>query len=271
MILYPPAKINLGLRVTKKLNDGYHAIDTVMYAIPWLDILEVVPSDEFKFTSSGLAIDGESSNNLCVKAYNRMKKETDNSFPVHIHLHKQIPMGAGLGGGSSDAASTLLALNELWKANLTDKQLEAIAGELGSDCPFFIQAIASYCTSKGEKMEHIKLDLSGYWIKLIYPSVSVSTGEAYQKITPKEVVKTSAACVLENISQWKKELINDFEAPIFNLHPSLEKIKQDFYNEGAIYASMSGSGSVIFGVFTEKPTENKLISSNNSIQKIFSL
>lgn len=248
MVFFPPAKINLGLHILHKRQDGFHDIDTVMMAIPLRDILEIVPSDTFAFSSSGIPIPGESGENLCVKAYDLLKKDFDLP-PVHIHLHKIIPIGAGLGGGSSDAAFTLLGLNELYKLNLTREKLEEYATQLGSDCAFFISPSPKHCTGRGEIMSDLPLTLSGKYLKLVYPHIHISTQEAYAGITPKSDSIPTLETTQLPIEKWKDALSNDFEAPLFEKYPELSAIKQSLYDEGALYAAMSGSGSCLYGVF----------------------
>lgn len=248
MVFFPPAKINLGLNIVRKRQDGFHDIDTVMIAVPLHDILEIVPSDTFAFSSSGIAIPGDSGENLCVKAYDLLKNDFDLP-PVHIHLHKIIPIGAGLGGGSSDAAYTLLGLNELCKLNLTRQKLEEYAAQLGSDCAFFISPSPKHCTGRGEIMTDLPLTLSGKYLKLVYPHIHISTQKAYAGITPKSDSVSTLETTKLPIEQWKDSLSNDFEVPLFDKYPELSAIKQSLYDEGAVYAAMSGSGSCLFGVF----------------------
>ena len=247
MILYPNAKINIGLNVLKRRSDGYHDISSVFYpVIDLFDILEVMPDDVLLFSSSGLDIPGEK--NICLKAYNLLKEDFGIP-PVRIHLHKQIPIGAGLGGGSADGAFTLMILNQLFNLKLSNNQLEKYALYLGSDCPFFIDNTPKYVAGKGQEMTSIDLDLSNFELKFIFPDLHISTANAYAGIIP----QLSQIKLLDMISQpleaWKDRVRNDFETSVFIKHPSLKIIKQKFYEDGAIYASMSGSGSVIYGIF----------------------
>jgi 4-diphosphocytidyl-2-C-methyl-D-erythritol kinase len=246
MIVYPNAKINLGLNVLRKREDGYHDISSIFYPVKeCVDILEIIKSEEFEFTNSGIEIpDGE---NLCEKAWKLLY--TDFGIGnVKVHLHKQIAIGAGLGGGSSDASFTLKSLNELFDLNLNNKELEKYALRLGADCPFFIDNTPKLVEGIGEKMTSIDLDLSEYNIRLINPGIHVSTKEAYSDLVPKipalDVKKTIELPIIE----WKGKLKNDFEESIFAKHLKLEGIKDQLYKEGAVYASMSGSGSVIFSI-----------------------
>ena len=246
MIVYPNAKINLGLNVLRKREDGYHDISSVFYPVKeCVDILEIIKSEEFEFTNSGIEIpDGE---NLCEKAWKLL--HTDFGIGnVTIHLHKQIAIGAGLGGGSSDASFTLKSLNELFDLNLNNKELEKYALRLGSDCPFFIDNTPKLVEGIGEKMTSIDLDLSNYEIRLVNPDIHISTKEAYSRVVPRIPVLEVEKIIELPIIEWKEKLKNDFEESIFLKHPELRELKDQLYKEGAIYASMSGSGSVIFSI-----------------------
>tara|TARA_B110000211_G_scaffold63367_1_gene72603 strand:+ start:3928 stop:4677 length:750 start_codon:yes stop_codon:yes gene_type:complete len=248
MIVYPNAKINLGLNILRKREDGYHDISSVFYPVnDCVDILEIVKSDNFEFTKSGIEIpNGE---NICEKAWKLFHIDFEIGN-VKIHLHKQIAIGAGLGGGSADASFTLKALNEIFELKLTNKELEKYALLLGADCPFFIDNTPKLVEGIGEKMINIDLDLSEYNIRLINPGIHVSTKEAYSDLVPKTPVLSVEKIIEFPIIEWKGKLKNDFETSGFLKYPSLEKIKEELYTDGAIYASMSGSGSVIYGVFS---------------------
>ena len=244
MIVYPNAKINLGLNVLRKREDGYHDISSVFYPVKeCVDILEIIKSERFQFTKSGIEIpDGE---NICEKAWKLL--DTDFGIGnVKIHLHKQIPIGSGLGGGSADASFTLKYLNELFDLNLNNKELEKYALQLGADCPFFIDNTPKLVEGLGEKMTSIDLDLSKYNIRLINSGIHISTEEAYREVVPKTPKKSIEKLIKLDVKEWKNKLKNDFEDSVFAKYPQLEKIKEDLYNNGAIYASMSGSGSVIY-------------------------
>ena len=247
MIVYPNAKINLGLNVLRKREDGYHDISSVFYPVKeCVDILEIIKSERFEFTRSGIEIsDGE---NLCEKAWKLL--HTDFGIGnVTIHLHKQIAIGAGLGGGSSDASFTLKSLNELFDLNLNNKELEKYALRLGADCPFFIDNTPKLVEGIGEKMTSIDLDLSNYEIRLVNPDIHISTKEAYSGIVPKTPVLPVEKIIELPIIEWKGKLKNDFEESIFEKHLQLEGIKDELYKQGSIYSSMSGSGSIVFGIF----------------------
>lgn len=252
MVLFPNAKINIGLNVTEKRNDGFHNIESIFYPIFELyDVLEIVKNEELKFTSTGIEIPGSEKNNLCLKAYHLLKQDFDIS-PVHIYLLKVIPIGAGLGGGSADAAFTLKGLNELFKLKLTDEQLISYARKLGSDCAFFIKNKPVYAFNKGDEFEEIDLDLSVYEIKIEYPNIHIGTAEAYAGIKPKAPLKNIKTLITAPIENWKETIKNDFEDSIFPNHAQIKALKEQFYREGALYASMTGSGSAVFGVFEKK-------------------
>lgn len=252
MIIFPQAKINLGLKVLRKREDGYHDLSTIMYPIPLHDVLEILPASAFEFRQTGLEIKGDEKENLIVKAY-ELLKEKYSIPPAYIHLRKEIPMGAGLGGGSSDAANALVGLNELFQLGLSNEKLEELAVQLGSDCPFFIRSIPQYAKGRGEILTPLDLDLSGYYLVLVNPGIHVGTREAYSGIIPSDAGYDPQHVIKESIRTWKKDLVNDFEESVFDLHPALNLIKGELYYQGAIYASMSGSGSTIFGIFKDKP------------------
>jgi 4-diphosphocytidyl-2-C-methyl-D-erythritol kinase len=254
MILFPPAKINLGLQILFKRNDGFHELETVMTPIPFNDILEIIPSETFEFKQTGLSIPGESKYNLCVKAYELMKK-LYNIPPVLIHLRKIIPMGGGLGGGSSDAAYVLTGINTLFNLNISTKTLEEIASQLGSDCPFFVQNISQLAKGRGEELSPIDLILKGYYLKIINIGLHVGTKEAYEGAQFSSNSRPVSEIIFQPISTWKNELQNDFEKTVFKIYPELETIKENLYSEGAIYSAMSGSGSTMFGIFESEPKQ----------------
>ena len=249
MIVYPNAKINLGLNILRKREDGYHDISSVFYPVKkYVDILEIVKSERFEFTKSGIEIpNGE---NLCEKAWQLLHSDFDIEN-VKIHLHKQIAIGAGLGGGSADASFTLKILNKLFDLKLTNKELEKYALQLGADCPFFIDNIPKYVQGIGEKMNTIDLDLSYYEIRLVNPKIHISTKEAYSGVVPQIPELSVEEIIKLPIKEWKNKLKNDFEDSAFEKHSQLVKRKEELYDDGAIYSSMSGSGSVLFGIFNK--------------------
>jgi 4-diphosphocytidyl-2-C-methyl-D-erythritol kinase len=254
MICFPSCKINLGLLVTQKRADGFHALETVFYPITLTDALEIIidpntSAAPITCTSSGLAIKGDPTDNLCYKAYFLLKNDYPSIPNIKMHLHKKIPMGAGLGGGSSDGAFTLVTLNQLFNLQLSEQVLLEYALQLGSDCPFFIINTPAFATGRGEILTPTSIDLSGYTIVIVNPGIAISTKLAFSLITPKIPDTHLAAVIQQPISTWKDALINDFEQPIFNSFPELAKIKETLYQNGAVYASMTGTGSTIYGIF----------------------
>ena len=252
MLLFPPAKINLGLKVLKKRSDGYHEIETCMVAIPMTDVLEIVPSEEFEFKQTGLEVDGDQASNLCVKAF-RLFQENHAIPNIYMHLRKQIPMGAGLGGGSADASYVLRGLNQLFACGLSNDELRGMAAQLGSDCPFFVSDEAQIGRGTGTELSPFTLDLSGYYLKVINPGIHVGTAEAYAGIRFSESNTPLTDILQLPISEWKGQLTNDFESHIFEMHPTIGALKEQLYEEGAVYASMTGSGSTVFGLFEKRP------------------
>lgn len=252
MITFPNAKINLGLNITGKRPDGYHNLETVFYPVSLEDALEVTlskaPDKKISLHQSGLEITGALEDNLVVKAYLLL----DNLFslpPIDIHLYKHIPSGAGLGGGSSDAAFMLKLLNELFILNLNEKQLEDYAATLGADCAFFIKNAPTYAEGVGNEFSPVSLSLKDYQIIIIKPDIFVSTREAFSQIKPHHPENSLKDIITRPVSEWKHLMVNDFEASVFPKHPFIGDIKQELYNQGAMYASMSGSGSSVFGLF----------------------
>lgn len=263
MITFPCAKINLGLNIVSKRSDGYHNLETVFYPIPLTDALEIKYMDE-KFPSespcdlkiTGKDVDCNEEDNLVIKAYQLLA--ADFQLPrVHAHLVKRIPTQAGLGGGSSDAAYMIRLLDERFRLNIGIPEMERYAAKLGADCAFFITADPSYAEGIGDVLMPVDVPgagLGGYYLAVVKPSVAVSTRDAYAAIVPKTPSKCCRDIVRQPIETWKDELVNDFEAPIFAMHPELAAIKQSLYDAGAVYAAMSGSGSALFGIFREQPT-----------------
>jgi len=256
MITFPNAKINLGLHITEKRSDGFHNLETVFFPVGWNDALEFAEADVFGFTSSGILISGDPEANLVVKAYRLLQKDFE--LPIlKIHLHKQIPFGAGLGGGSSDAAFMLKMLNETYHLKISEEKLLNYAAVLGSDCPFFIRNKPVYATGRGEIMQPLEVRLNGMFILLVKPPVEVSTVKAYQLIKP-QLPEVSLAKLLQlPIVNWKENVVNQFEPPVFRQYPEIEAVRNQLYEMGAIYASMSGSGSCVFGLFSKLPTSHK--------------
>lgn len=250
MIVYPNAKINLGLYVTDKRTDGYHNIESVFVPVSLTDILEFVPSDSLSFSSSGIEIPGDSSGNLCVKAWELLHADWEIS-PVAIHLHKQIPIGAGLGGGSADGAFMLKALNEFFGLKLSSIKLQEYALMLGSDCPFFIENKPALAKGRGELLESVSLNISQCKIYMVNPGIHVSTAEAYGGVKVGFPRMPLAQLLSHDVSQWQHEVENVFESSVFRIHPEISSIKQRLIDMGAVYAAMSGSGSTVYGLFSE--------------------
>ena len=248
----PNAKINIGLNVINRRDDGYHNLETIFYPIPIKDALEVVEANELSFQSSGLEIPGRMDDNLCLKAYHLLKKEF-NLPPVKIHLHKHIPIGAGLGGGSADAAFFIKLINQKFSLALTDDRMMFYARQLGADCAFFIQNKPMFAFDKGDEFETIRVDLSNYKIVVVMRPVHVSTAEAYAGVRPSPVKESLMELIYRPVTEWRKLIKNDFEESIFKNHPEIRGIKAALYEAGAIYASMSGSGASVFGIFNETP------------------
>lgn len=257
MITFPNAKINLGLYITQKRLDGFHNIETIFLPIPKLcDILEVLPitagHNSIKFSQSGLAVDGDVSQNLCVKAYHLLNSYT--ALPkVTMHLHKQIPMGAGLGGGSADGAFALKMLNSLSDNPLDEAKMLEIALELGSDCPFFLINKPCFGQGRGEVLSPINLPLKGYFIAIVNPGIHVNTGFTYKNSHPKPAPINLQQLDSLPPSVWRDSVCNDFEKVVFPHHPEIERVKEKLYQLGAVYSSMSGSGSTVFAIFADVP------------------
>ena len=252
MISFPNAKINLGLHITEKRPDGFHNLETVFYPVGWCDVLEFVEANELQFTSSGIPIPGDPESNLVMKAYRLLKKEFE--IPaLKIHLHKQIPFGAGLGGGSSDGAFMLKMLNKVYDLNLSEERLIDYSLILGSDCPFFIMNKPVYATEKGDKMNIINLKLNGLFIIIVKPQVEVSTAKAFQLVVPQKSEISLDNLVHLPVQNWKYSIVNQFESSVFQQYPEVGAIRRQLYDSGAVYASMSGSGSSVFGLFRQLP------------------
>lgn len=254
MVTFPNCKINLGLHITGKRPDGYHNLESVFVPVHWHDILEIIPSPELKeaeFKSTGIRIYGSKENNLCLRAYKLLQQDF-NLPPARFHLHKIIPIGAGLGGGSSDAAFALQMVNKIFTLKLSDEQLEKYAAQLGSDCPFFIKNQPVYATERGDKFTPINLPLKDYYIVLVKPRIHVNTAEAYSWIKPVKRKSELKEFLQLPIDQWKSCVENDFESPVFERYPTIKNIKSRLYKLGAVYASMSGSGSTVYGIFREE-------------------
>jgi 4-diphosphocytidyl-2-C-methyl-D-erythritol kinase len=248
MIVFPNAKINIGLNVVSLRPDGFRNLESCFYPVQWADALEMVPADRLQFHLSGIPVPGQAESNLCLKAFHLL--QADHAIPaVRMHLHKNIPIGAGLGGGSADAAFALRLLNELFRLHLAPAALEDYARRLGSDCAFFIRNKPVFAIHRGDVFQELALDLSGYRCLLVYPDLHITTAEAYGLVVPQKPAAPLADLLCQDISTWKDQVKNDFETALFPRYPELARIKAQLYEQGALYAAMSGSGSTIFGIF----------------------
>jgi 4-diphosphocytidyl-2-C-methyl-D-erythritol kinase len=274
MVVFPNCKINLGLHVVRKREDGYHDLETIFYPLPLRDALEVIKADGRRQKAetgnprqvgagwqsaeqsepvalhlSGLIVQGSAADNLCVKAYNLLKKDHPQITAIDLYLHKAIPMGAGLGGGSADGAFTLQALTDKFQLNLSREKLLDYSLQLGSDCPFFIINKPCYATGRGELLQSIQLDLSAYSFLVVHPGVHINTGWAFSQLTPAPSPQPLPEIIQQPVASWRNNLTNDFETPVCKHHPDLQAIKDALYEAGALYASMTGSGSCFYGLF----------------------
>jgi 4-diphosphocytidyl-2-C-methyl-D-erythritol kinase len=261
MIIFPNAKINIGLNILGRRPDGYHNLETIFYPVMIKDALEVVEADELSFQSSGLEIPGSAEDNLCIKGYHLLKKDFDLA-PIKIHLHKHIPIGAGLGGGSADAAFFIKLLDQKFNLGLSADQMINYARQLGADCAFFIQNKPVFAFDKGDEFEPIKLDLSNYKVAVVVPPIHVSTSEAYNGVKPTPVHQSLMELIYKPVGEWKNYIKNDFEISVFKNHPVIRGIKAALYEAGAVYASMSGSGASVFGIFAQAPDLHELEKTN---------
>ena len=254
MIVFPKAKINLGLRIIGKRPDGYHDIETLFYPIGLSDALEFVVNDgpEDELTVSGIATRGNPEDNLVLKTIYKLRENY--SFPkLKTHLHKAIPMGAGLGGGSSDAVCLLKVLNRFFNLSIETEVLKTIALELGSDCPFFIDGTPAFGTGRGEILIPCKPVLKGMYLLLLNPGIAISTKEAFMNCNPENPSTSIFQLTDRPVAEWKRLIINDFEDYAFKEHPLISELKSALYDCGAIFSSMSGSGSSVYGLYTDKP------------------
>jgi 4-diphosphocytidyl-2-C-methyl-D-erythritol kinase len=255
MIVFPTAKLNFGLRITAKRNDGYHDIETIFYPVGLCDALEFVVSDKTVkkdfLISTGINACCDPEENLVIKTLIRLREKY--TFPfLKIHLHKGIPAGAGLGGGSSDSACILKAVNRRFELNISEQDLKDISLDLGSDCPFFIEGVPSFATGRGELLNPVNQFLSGFYLVLLNPGLGISTREAYQNCRPGQPSESLIQLITHPVTEWKKQILNDFEDFAFKKHSIIRDIKNELYNSGALFSLMSGSGSSVFGLFREK-------------------
>lgn len=252
MLVFPNAKLNLGLYVTQRRPDGFHTLESVFLPLPWADALELLPAPAGAATSlmlSGRPIPGASATNLCVRAYELLQADYPKLPPAQLYLHKIVPIGAGLGGGSADAAFALKAANDLFELNISVETLEAYARRLGSDCAFFIQNKPVLAVEKGDVFEAIDLNLKGTGCVVVYPNLHISTAEAYAHIVPQPPKHPLRAALAQPMETWRYTVGNDFETALIPAHPVLAEVKQQLYAAGATYASLSGSGSAVYGLW----------------------
>ena len=270
MVVFPNCKINIGLHITGKRQDGYHNIESVMVPVGWSDVLEIVEHEEkaldestmtgsaqsgkVHFYSYGIPIHGNADSNLCIKVYHLLA-EWFNLPAVDIHLLKNVPIGAGLGGGSSDAAFCLRALKDYFSLTISDVEAKKLLSKIGSDCPFFWNNEVSFAFAKGDEMRKMEIDLTDKWIMLVYPNIAISTAEAYSGVKAKNPVVDLEMLPNLPVEAWKEIISNDFEDSVFPIYPELEKIKNQFYELGAAYSSLSGSGSTMYGIFSKEPSK----------------
>ncbi|HEX6429273.1 MAG TPA: 4-(cytidine 5'-diphospho)-2-C-methyl-D-erythritol kinase [Niastella sp.] len=270
MVVFPNCKINIGLNIVRKRSDGYHDLETIFYPLPLRDALEVVKretadgksevgsqrseeqTEPVTFHLSGLPVQGKTEDNLCIKAYNLLKKDHPQLTNIDMYLHKAIPMGAGLGGGSADGAFTLQLLNEKFQLNISREKLLDYSLQLGSDCPFFIINKPCYATGRGELLQAVQLDLSSYSFLVVHPGVHINTGWAFSQLTPAPSSQSLQEIIQQPVTNWRSLLKNDFEAPVCKQHPDLQAIREKLYAAGALYASMTGSGSCFYGIFPKE-------------------
>lgn len=252
MVVFPNAKINLGLNVVERRPDGFHNLETVFFPVSLYDVLEVLPGSRTQLEITGIKVDGSMENNLVFRAW-RLLSDDYGIPPVHIYLHKVIPMGAGLGGGSSDGAFMLKLLNRLFELHLNPEQLKDYAVRLGADCPFFIDNLPSFASGIGDRLTPVGMNTGSLKMVIVKPPVSVNTGMAYKAIVPNQPSKSLAEVVCQPLKTWRGDLVNDFEKPVFEMFPEISDVKEKLYEMGAVYSAMSGSGSAVFGLFNPIP------------------
>lgn len=263
MITFPNAKINLGLQVLRKRSDGYHDIETVLYPIPIYDALEIVEASGFQIFVSGIPIPNEG-DNICSRVF-KLLADIYKLSPVHIFLHKRIPIGAGLGGGSSDAAFLIKLMNDYFNLQLSADQMIDYARNLGADCAFFINNKSVFAEGIGDRFSELEIDLSAYHLVVVKPPIHINTAEAYDGVLLTEGGRGLKQAILKPVTSWKESVFNDFETTIFKKFPAIGQIKQDLYDAGAVYAAMSGSGSSLFAIFEHAVCLSELAKSNQVI------
>jgi len=257
MICFPNAKINLGLNVFTRRIDGFHQIESILYPIQLCDVLEFKTADTFRIIQYGITLQIPHEQNILFKSWQLLNQEYSVP-PVEIHLIKTIPAGSGLGGGSADATFFLKAIDQQFSLNLSSNRLKELAATIGSDCPFFVDNKPAFISGRGESTSPVELSLRNKYLVLAVPDIQVSTAKAYSIIKPEIPEKSIKEIVLQARESWKDELVNDFEKPIFELYPELNVIKKQLYQKGAFYASMTGSGSAVYGIFEKEPLRDEL-------------
>ncbi len=258
MVLFPNCKINLGLRILSKREDGYHELESVLYPVPFYDVLEITPSESFKFIQTGLQINGSPEENICVKAF-RLLEDRFQIEPVSIHLHKQLPMGAGMGGGSANGTFVLAAINKVLNIGITEQEMIELSAQLGSDCPFFVRNIPQLAKGRGDVLAPIDVNLKGKYLGVEHLPIHISTADAFSGVHISGVNEDWVDIFAQPIEKWRDLLYNDFENHIFEKYPALGELKDHFYQSGALYASLTGSGSVVYGIFDEIPVGFKKV------------
>ena len=256
MIRFPACKINLGLHILEKRADSYHNLETVFHPVHIHDALEILPlSNEAKpqLSLSGLPVSGDENSNLCIKAWQMVKRDFPQLPSVNIHLHKAVPMGAGLGGGSADGAAALMMLNDMFNLQLSSESLARYALQLGSDCPFFIYNKPLFATGRGETFLPVNINLNGCYFYIVNPNIHINTGEAFSQLKYVNHASSLLKIIEQPIEIWRNILVNDFEEGIVKMHPVVADVKRRLYRHGAVYAAMSGSGSTVFGIFKKQP------------------
>ncbi len=262
MLVFPKAKINLGLRITGRRPDGYHDIETLFYPVGLCDALEIVRgpegSEKDVLLITGNAIPGPADDNIVLKSVRKLR-ESFGIPPLIINLYKRIPAGAGLGGGSSDAASALRVINRIFKLSISNPKLKEISAALGSDCPFFIDQVPAFATGRGEILTPAPYVLDGYYVVLANPGIQASTREAYAACRPALPETSLEVLTKRPPDEWKDTVINDFEEILFPEYPVIKELKSAFYDSGCVFSSMSGSGSTVYGIYSKKPSIPKEI------------
>lgn len=263
MVVFPCCKINLGLNITERRPDGYHNVETVLYPLPLHDNLEVCSANNathpYLFHQTGFELEGTPDNNLVIRVLNQLRKDYKQIPPVEIWLHKRIPSGAGLGGGSSDAAYMMRLLNEMYDLQMDDEDIEYRLSQIGADCAFFHKCKPAYATGIGDELMPLDFDLTGWNLVLVKPKINVSTGEAYAMVQPRKSDENLLLSLSRPVETWKDTVKNDFEVSVFRRYPEIAAIKKTLYDMGAVYASMSGSGSSVYGLFrTHQPEASEV-------------